>query len=152
MHEELPRVLVDTNVWVSAFITVDGAPARVLQAFRQGRFVPIISRELVDEIREVVDRPRIRRRSRFSADEIAEILALLAAEAEEVVPSGELRLCRDPEDDFLLETAIQGRARYAVSRDDDIKRDLDLIAHLRELGVEVLSVARFLDLLAGRSS
>ena len=57
---------------------------------------------------------------------------------------GELHLCRDPEDDFLLETALLGGADCMVSRDDDLKRDLDLIDYLRTSGVEVLSVAQFL--------
>ena len=64
-----------------------------------------------------------------------------------VTPTGLLRLCRDQRDDIFLETAILGEAQYAVSRDDDIKRDLDLIAHLRANGVEVVSVAQFLALL-----
>lgn len=53
---------------------------------------------------------------------------------------------------FLLEAAILGGAQYFVSRDDDIKGDQELIARLREHGVEVLSVARFLSLLATRST
>jgi uncharacterized protein len=64
-----------------------------------------------------------------------------------VRPSGELRLCRDPDDDVVLETAILGEAQFVVSRDDDIKRDLDLMTHLRANGVEVVSVAQFLALL-----
>lgn len=47
----------------------------------------------------------------------------------------------------MLETAILGRAHYIVSRDDDIKRDLNLIAHLHEHGIEVVTVAQFLALL-----
>lgn len=52
--------------------------------------------------------------------------------------------CRDPDDDLILETAILGQAQYAVSRDDDIKRDLDLLDHLRAHGVTVSSVQQFL--------
>jgi putative PIN family toxin of toxin-antitoxin system len=149
--EALLRVLVDTNVWISAFIRADGAPAKVLQAFLDDRFVPVASRTLLEEIREVVDRPRIRRRCRFSGDELAFIMNRLSDRAIEAFPTGNLRLCRDPEDDYLLETAIGGRAEFAVTR-DDIKRDLDLIVELRRHGVEVLSVAQFLELLAKRST
>jgi hypothetical protein len=41
-------------------------------------------------------------------------------------------------------TAMLGQAQYAVTRDDDIKRDLDLIKHLQTHGVAVLSVQQFL--------
>lgn len=142
------RVFVDTNVWVSAFINADGAPAKILEAFLAGQFVPVISQVLLEEIDGVVHRPRIRRRWRFTDADLATILTLLRDRAIEAVPAGDLLLCRDPSDNLLLETAVLGQARYAVSRDDDIKRDLDLMARLKEQGVEVVSVAQFLNLLA----
>ena len=149
MDETPLRVFIDTNVWVSAFINADGAPARILEAFLAGRFVPVVSRVLLEEIDGVLRRPRIRRRLRLIEADLATILALLRDRAVEAVPEGNLRLCRDPDDNLLLETAVLGEARFAVSRDDDIKRDLDLMARLKEQGVEVVSVAHFLSLLAG---
>ena len=145
MREGRPRVLIDTNVWISAFIKPHGPPAQSLDAVRSDRFVPVVSQQLFQEIREVLYRPRIRRRRRVSDDDLATLLVLLEDRAVEAFPSGELHLCRDPADDFLLETAILGKARFAVSRDDDLKHDLDLIDRLREHGVEVLSVAQFLN-------
>jgi predicted nucleic acid-binding protein len=65
--------------------------------------------------------------------------------------SGGFHLCRDPKDDLILETALVAKARYVVSRDDDVKRDLDLIRYLRANGIETLSVAQFLDLLEEQS-
>lgn len=59
--------------------------------------------------------------------------------------SGGLHLCRDPKDDLILETAIVGRARYLVPRDEDLTRDLDLVSALRGYGIDVLTVARFLE-------
>ena len=152
MAEARPRVLVDTNVWISAFINVAGAPARVLDAFLADRFVPVVSDALLDEIREVLQRPRIRRRWQVSGDDVATALELLKDRAIQAIPTGSLHLCRDPDDDILLETAVVGGARYFVSRDDDIKRDQELMAQLRERGIEVLSVARFLILLETRST
>jgi putative PIN family toxin of toxin-antitoxin system len=147
-----PKVVVDTNVWISAFISRTGPAHQVLEAFRADRFDPVISRALIEEIREVLIRARIRRRWQFSGDEIQVILARLEDRATVADPTGEYHVCRDPDDDILLETALVGGARYFVSRDDDIKRDLDLVGHLRDRGVEVLSVAQFLSLLASQSS
>jgi len=61
-----------------------------------------------------------------------------------VNPVGDLHLCRDPDDDAVLETAILGHAQYLVTRDDDIKGDNALISIMRSRGVEVLTVQRFL--------
>ena len=40
---------------------------------------------------------------------------------------GELKACRDPDNGGILEAAIRGKATYLVTRDDDLKHDLDLI-------------------------
>lgn len=151
MPEAAPRAFVDTNVWISALINAAGAPARMLDAVLEERFVLVVSQALFDEIREVLARPRVRQRCRFSDDDLSAIFALLRDRAIEVSPAGELQMCRDPDDDILLETAILGGAQYAISRDDDLKRDLDLTERLREHGVEVLSVAQFLRVLATRA-
>ncbi len=122
----------------------------MLTAFSAGAFIPVVSITLLDEIREVLSRPRIRRRIQASDEYLANILDTLGESAIEVLPSGTLQLCRDPDDDLLLEMAIAGGAQFAVSRDDDVKRDLDLIAKLRTHGVEVLSIVQFLSMLAAR--
>lgn len=125
-------------VW-AVFMPSSAPQSRANRLFQQA--------ELFQEIHEVLHRPRIRRRRRLSDDDLATILVLLEDRAIEAFPTGELHFCRDSADDFLLKTAILGKARFAVSRDDDLKRDLDLIDRLREHGVEVLSVAQFLNLL-----
>ena len=75
------------------------------------------------------------------------VVAGLSVVVRLVPVSGDLRLCRDPDDDIILETAIQGGATYVVSRDEDVTRDLDLLDHLRERGIETITVQRFLVLL-----
>jgi len=110
VHEDPPRVFVDTNVWISAFINPGGPPARVLNTFRNGGFVPVVSQTLLGEIEDVLRRPRIRARLKLSDNDVAEVLDLLKEKGLAVVPTGTLRLCRDPRDDTLLETAVLGRA------------------------------------------
>jgi predicted nucleic acid-binding protein len=58
--------------------------------------------------------------------------------------TGTVRLCRDPDDDILIETARAGRADELVTRDDDLKSDWDLVQLLHSEGIEVVSVTRFL--------
>lgn len=137
-------VLVDTNVWVSALINPTGFPAQVQRAWWDGKFQVVISLPLLEELSEVLTRPRIVRKYPIQATDVEEFLQLLIRHSQIVVPTGSVRECRDPDDDLILETAILGQAQYAVSRDDDIKRDLDLIKHLQAHGVTVLSVQQFL--------
>jgi putative PIN family toxin of toxin-antitoxin system len=141
----VPVVLLDTNVWVSAFINPHGFPARLRDAWIAGRFDVVVSPALLEEIADVLTRPRIQTKYDLSTEEIEQFLRLLQERALHVAPRGELHLCRDPDDDLLLETAVLGGARYAVSRDDDLKGDDDLVAQMRSRGVKVLSVQRFLE-------
>jgi predicted nucleic acid-binding protein len=47
-----------------------------------------------------------------------------------VVLQGDTKGCRDLRDNMFLEAAVRGNARYLVSRDDDLKRDLELVAQM----------------------
>lgn len=141
-------VVVDTNVWVSALINPRGAPARIREAFVNNEFEIVVSKPFLEEIAEVLGRPRIRDKYGLNEDTIAEFLDLLAQRGFPVMPTGNLRVCRDPDDDVVLETALLGGAGFMVTRDDDIKRDQDLIAQMEERGIVVLSVQQFLDRLA----
>jgi len=64
-----------------------------------------------------------------------------------VAPTGKLRLCRDVTDDVVLETALLGRAKYLVSRDADLIRDLALIRIFRERGIQIATVGQILQLM-----
>jgi len=138
-------VLVDTNVWVSALINPAGFPARLHRAWMDQRFQVVVSLPLLDELSDVLTRPRIIRKYPIQPADIEEFMQLLVRRSQVVLPTGALRECRDPDDDLILETALLGQVLYAVSRDDDIKWDRDLIKHLQAHGVAILSVQQFLD-------
>lgn len=144
----MPVVLVDTNVWISALINPHGFPAQLKKAWLAGRFDAVMSLAILEEVAEVLMRPRIRGKYELSEGEIESFLRLLQERTRHVELSGELHLCRDPDDDQILETALLGGAQLLVSRDDDLKRDVDLIYQMRNHGVEVLSVRQFLEWLA----
>jgi putative PIN family toxin of toxin-antitoxin system len=138
------RVVVDTNVWVSAVLTPGGPPGLVRRALHDARFSLIISEPLLEEVAEVLARPRIVSKYGVTADHILDLLGLMRERGELVDVAGAVHLCRDPDDDLVVETALNGRADTLVSRDDDLKAASDLVAILARHGVEVLTVRRFL--------
>lgn len=150
MTDEPIRVFIDTNIWISAFINPSGPPAAVIAAFDADTIISVISQPFLNELAGVLTRNRIRQRLRVSGEDADEILARVRRKAVTVYPTGAVQLCRDEKDDVMLETAILGHAHYIVSRDDDIKRDLNLIAHLHEHNIEVVTVAQFLALIDER--
>ncbi len=139
--------LLDTNVWVSAFLKRTGSPGRVVARWRRGHFRAVTSLSQLDEIAEVLSRPRLGRRFKYSPQDAATFIRLIATRAELAKISGTLQVCRDPDDDSILEAAIRGKSRYLVTRDDDLKRDLHLIRVARGHRVTVVSVRHFLSLL-----
>lgn len=115
------RAVVDTNVWVSALLNPSGSPARVLEALRGRQFTLVVSPPMLDELAEVLARPRIARKYGITTDDVRELLDLLRERAELAVVTGAVRICRDPDDDMVIETALAGKADVLVTRDDDLK-------------------------------
>lgn len=143
--------VVDTNVWVSAFLNPKGYLARLIAIGRTGSFVIVSSRPLMDELREVLLRPRIMNIRQTTAREVETFVVGVRAVVQWVPAAGDIDLCRDPDDNVILETAIQGEAMYVVSRDEDVTRDPELATRLLERGIEAITVQRFLNLLGAGS-
>jgi predicted nucleic acid-binding protein len=72
--------IIDTNVVVSGLLTGDAASptAVVLDGMLRGRFTYLLSLELLTEYREVLLRPRIRRRHGLAASDVEALLTELA--------------------------------------------------------------------------
>ena len=110
------RLVVDTNVFVSAALKQSSWPASVVRWLdRHGGLLKSVATEA--ELLAVLARPRI-------ADRIpppfgAEVRRLLAA-AELVTIAERVAACRDPKDDKFLELAVNGRASVIVSGDEDL--------------------------------
>ena len=112
-----PRLVFDTNVIVSADLFDGSVPARALSlALDLGTL--LISEALIEELRAVLSKPRFDRYATRS--ERDEFLRDLARETETVEITETVQACRDPNDDKILELAVNGRADYIVTGDDDL--------------------------------
>jgi len=110
------KAVIDTNIWISFLIgkLLAGLDDYILD----GLLEVIISNEQLEEIATVLRRPKFRQL--FSADDIEEFLSLLYKSARIVELHHTIKDCRDEKDNFLLETAIRGRADYIVTGDKDL--------------------------------
>lgn len=140
------RAVIDTSVWVSAILNPAGPPAQVLEALEDDRFSLVTSEPLLAELAEVINRPRLVRRYNLRPEKTSAVLRVLR-DSELTEVTGAVRVCRDPDDDMVIETAINGRADMIVSRDDDLKGAPEVAAALAEHNVRVLTVQGFLDAL-----
>lgn len=114
-----PRVVLDTNVVLSALLFQGGRAARIRLGWQSGRFVPLASSETARELVRVLAYPKFR----LTADARAELLADFVPWAEVVRvpdPPPAVPRCRDPFDTPFLELAVVGKARALVSGDRDL--------------------------------
>ena len=132
------RVVVDTNVLASGLIQRQGATGQVLRHLRDGRFTLIYSVPLLLEPVEVLSRPHIQQKYHLRSDDITVLLNLIRLRGELVSPKREINICRDPQDNFILEAAIEGNADAVVSGDKDL---LDLKEFV---SISILRVVEFL--------
>ncbi len=137
------KVVLDANLFVSAAIEAQGNPARILNAWRNDLFDLLLSEEIIREIKDVLGRPRIRKRHRWSEEQIVRFLDALRELA--TMTPGRLQVeavSDDPDDNIYLACGIEGEADYIVSGD----------AHLRRValyqGIPIVSPIQFLAVLA----
>ena len=115
------RIVVDTNVIVSAFLW-GGTPRRLLDVIEEQQLELFTSRALIAELEDVLAREKFAAqlsRTRFtSAFLIARYtqLATLIAPAEVAVPE-----LRDPKDIHVLACALATRAEAIISGDADLR-------------------------------
>lgn len=117
MDSPLPRLVVDTNVFVSGLISGSGSPAQILRAIRDKKVVHLVSDPIVEEYLRVLDYPRIRKFKQITDDFIANIAAYLVYQTVRVELISTIRLSRDPDDNVFLETAVDGDASFLVTND-----------------------------------
>lgn len=126
----------DTNVLVSALLFANSAPRRAFElALDTGQI--IISQETIEELNEVLNRPKFERyisRSKRKRFLFAFIQKSVLIEIQETIKE-----CRDPKDNKFLELAVSSKAAAIISGDQDL-----LVLHpFRD--IPILTVNQFLN-------
>ena len=130
------KVVLDTNILISALISKTAAPHHIYQAWRDKRLTVLTCSEQLVEVREVTRR-------------VAVALRIKPAEAGRLVNSlrdlavvlGDLPAVQrssDPKDDFILALAQAGGAGYVVTGDKS-----GLLVLRQHAGAEILTAAQF---------
>lgn len=131
------RLVVDTNILISALLAGTSLPAHLIVLWREGRFDLLSSAAQLDELMRVTRYPKIRERLSPALagrliNEIRDLAVLL--EALPIVTASP-----DPYDNYLLAMASAGSADFLITGD---KRDL-LALKLFE-GTKIITVRDFL--------
>ena len=135
------RAVVDTNILVRAVIKPHSTVGPVLLRLRHGDYTLLYAQSLLEELIDVLNRPRIRDKYRLTDQDIQTVVSLILLRGEAVVPQERTTACRDPKDDKFLEIAVAGGADVIVSGDQDL-----LVLH-PFAGIPILQPAAFLQML-----
>jgi putative PIN family toxin of toxin-antitoxin system len=113
------RVVIDTNVVVSAFVFRSGALAWLRECIVNGTLTPLVSDETLTEIVRVLAYPRFK----LMAEDRENIIIHYMEHAEAVnQPRTRARLpqCRDPHDEMFIRLAYVANADAIITGDDDL--------------------------------
>lgn len=111
------RVVFDTNIIVSGYLW-SGAPRSAINVVLEGRAKLLASEALIDELKDVLSRPKFAKRLDIVAQTAEQIVVdhLKHLEIVEVTPIP-LTIKADPDDDMVLACAVSGKADFIVSGD-----------------------------------
>ena len=111
------RVVLDTNVLISAVLSPHGKPFACLSWVLENATL-LASQGLLDEFESRLARPKF---SKYVDDaRRRSVVADLALSSALVDVRGVIKVCRDPDDDKLLEITIGGGADCLVTGDQDL--------------------------------
>jgi uncharacterized protein len=116
----MAKAVLDSSVLISAFLTPQGAPGRILDAAERGVFVVCLSPEILTETHHVLVRePKLRARYGYGEEQVEAFCDGLVAVAELVSGLPELAgaVPLDPKDDVIVATAVAAGADYLVTGD-----------------------------------
>ncbi len=106
------RVVLDTNIIISALLQPQGLPARVFLLALDGITAQLyVSGDIYAEYEEVIRRPKFNHNDAV----IERSLRAIRQNGFWVKPTNKVRACADSDDDIFLECAEAARAHYLVT-------------------------------------
>jgi putative PIN family toxin of toxin-antitoxin system len=128
------RVVLDTNVLISA-VLFNGPPRAILELVIGGSVHCSLSLALLDELRDVLERPKFR----FSAEQALQVVEELHAVCDIVDPATRVSVVTaDPNDNIILECALESKADIIVSGDQH------LLALAEFKGIQIVSPSDYM--------
>lgn len=109
------RVVLDTNVLVSGLLSSNGAPGRILDAWRAGHFELVVGDALIDEFKRVCAYPKLA--PYLTPADVGTLINRLRAAECWLSDLPRVQVSEDADDDFLLAMAQASGADYLVTGD-----------------------------------
>jgi len=105
------RIVIDTNVIVSAMLQPMGPPSAIFLMALAGKVQLCLTEPLLAEYKDVLHRPRLKQNS----DVVRQALSAIRKAGDVVKPIHGIRACSDPDDNMFLECAEAAEADYLIT-------------------------------------
>ena len=105
------RVVLDTNVLVSAFLSPYGTCAEILRLVLAKRVTLILDFRIYNEYRDVLFRPSFH----LNNKQVSIVLETIYEFAENIIPNPVNKVFPDKDDRVFYEAAVSGKADYLIT-------------------------------------
>ena len=134
----IKKVVLDTNILISSLL-FKGTLSRIVDLWKDGKILPVISRETFHEFKTVLEYPKFK----LTKGETKAIIE------EEILPFFEIveitntvsGICKDPDDDKFIACALSASADFIVSGDKDL---CDVVTHK---SIKIISASHLLKII-----
>jgi len=110
------KLVLDTNIFISSFFW-GGNPRTIMTRIIDGKDSLFISNEILQEVFSVMLRPKFH----VPSHQVIHFIDSIKEIACPVVPTGLVQgICRDSDDDKILECAVLGDVDFIISGDNDL--------------------------------
>jgi len=140
------RIVLDTNIFIRSILSPKGLGAKIVDLWKLKKFVLLLSYDLLDEIADVLLNPKLMLKYNYSFKDVESLIVLCKKQAVIIKPAVVIQICRDPDDDKIINCAIMGRPHYLVSGDADLYDDKNVKRILFEYGVQIIKPERFIEI------
>jgi len=139
LNKAKPRVVLDSVVLVSAFITESGLSSELLDKSAETAEL-YITEEILQETRRVLlERDHLRRRFLYNNTNVEDFIEALRAKCLVITSLPDIQIIeRDPKDDKIIACAVAAHADYIISR------DLHLLDLKEYEGIKIISPESFI--------
>ncbi len=126
------RILIDTNILISGLF-FNGLPKKLLSELDEEKFHICVNDKIFEEYTKKINQKILK--PKYSLDKELRKKFFSNLQSFEIV--SDLKICRDPDDDKFINCAIDAKAIYIVSGDND------LLTIKNFAGIEIVTAREF---------
>jgi len=129
------KLVLDSNIFISSFFW-SGNPRKLMTRIIEGKDILYVSSEILREVFSVMIRPKFNVNHR----QIIHFIDSIEEISYRVTPLGIIQgICRDSDDDKILECAVLGNVDFIISGDND------LLSLGEFQGIPILTASEYID-------